>query len=758
MLRTALFLSLMPVLAGGAVIAQAIVKGVVLEANKKGEFRPLVGANVYWIPSMKGVVTDTAGWFKLPYDSSASNIVVSFIGYKSDTLKPTLQREIRVILANDIQKTLKEVLIEHKAEGNFISLLDPINTRVMTEKELTKAACCNLSESFETNPSVDVTFSDGITGARQIQMLGLSGIYTQITTENIPSVKGINASYGLGYTPGPWISSIQVSKGAGSVANGHESITGQINVELRKPIGKPEKGEKLLFNGFVNSMGRHEWNLNHNLSLSKKISVATLLHVDALPLKNDMNSDGFIDLPLGSQINILQRWKYEDANGWIVQWGGRYLKDNRTSGQLDVRVGERTQPEGVFGVGIQSERIEGFAKAGYVYPEKRYKSIGVIVQTQQHSQDNFFGNAYYKANQTGVNANLIYQNIIGNTNHKYRTGLSFVSDRYEERLMGKQMSSSLFVNHFDRVETIGGAFFEYTYGGVQGLTLIAGLRTDYHNYFGYFVTPRLHGKYEFSDATQLRFSSGRGVRSANVLSENFSMLINARQFILQNRHSWGYGLDLEKAWNSGGGLIHHFQLFGRKASASADYYYTTFQNQVVVDLDLASDKVVISNLDGVSYAHSLLFEADAEPLERLKTRIAYRYLDVRTTYHSLLLTRPFIAPHRAFTNVEYTTNSRWSFDFTASWNASKRIPSTSAIPPPLRFPEQSPHFFMLHTQVSKKWSKSWETYAGVENLGNFMQHRLIVDPQNPFGSFFDASLVWGPIPGRMWYAGFRFRL
>lgn len=738
--------------------AQPAVKGVVLEQTQNGNLRPLVGANIFWIPTLKGTTSDSAGVFTLGFDARGQAIVISYIGYVADTILPDTSRHLRIILAEEKVGKLNEVIIEKSRESNFVSLLDPIHTRIMTEKELTKAACCNLSESFETNPSVDVSFSDGVTGAKQIQMLGLSGIYTQITTENMPSLKGLNTAYGLAYTPGPWISSIQVSKGTGSVANGFESISGQINVELKKPKTNASRGEKLLLNGFINSMGRHEWNLNHNLKINKNLAVATLMHADAINIKNDMNHDGYVDIPLGQQYNIMQRWKFENSNGWIIQWGGRYLKDARWGGEMSAIKGQRTQPEGIFGLGIEAERVEGFAKFGYMFPDKKYKSMGLILQGNTHNQHNYFGKSYYSAHQQGMHANFIYQSIIGNTFHKFRTGITINSDRYRENIEGKIFLYQIPISKFDRVETVAGAFGEYTYTGIDRLTLIAGLRADHHNYFKWFITPRLHGKYDVDETTQLRFSAGRGVRSANVLAEQFSLLINNRVVELQNQHTWGYGLGLEKAWNVGSSLTHQTELFDRKANLTLDYYYTNFQNQIVLDLDRASNTLAIYNLQGPSYAHSSMAEFDFEPIYGLKTRLAYRYYNVRTTYHGKLLERPFVAPHRAFFNAEYKLPAHWQVDYTVTWNASKRLPSTEDIPEALRFPDYSPSFFIMHAQISKTWAKRYEAYAGVENLGNFMQHRLIVDPQNPFGNYFDASLVWGPIPGRMWYGGFRIKI
>ncbi|MDX2191345.1 MAG: carboxypeptidase-like regulatory domain-containing protein [Bacteroidota bacterium] len=780
--------------------AQKYVRGVVLEETKKGQFVPLVGAPVIWLGTNEGTVTDTSGAFKIQVPLSigeglgVGQLVISYIGFKSDTIDVKGTSQARVILAQEGSKELNEVEITERISSSSINALEPLNTKNMSEKELFKAACCNLSESFETNPSVDVSYPDAATGAKQIQMLGLSGIYTQMTTENMPGIRGLAANYGMSYIPGPWIESIQVTKGVGSVVNGYESMTGQINVELKKTEVTPKVGERVYANAYVNMMGRTEGNLNITNKLSKKWSTTTLLHANGINNRVDMNDDKFLDIPLGYQFNGVNRWKFEH-NNWIVQFGVKALVDERTGGQYEqtnlsnsgIRVAPNENIEGLkaplYNVNLNTQRLEGFSKLGYVFPEKKYKSIGLIINQLFHVQSNNFGLFPYDGFQNSSYANLIYQSIIGNTNHKFRTGLSLVRDELSESY---PIPESAF--KFKRTEIVPGAFFEYTWQISQRITIIPSLRADYNNLFGAYITPRLHGKIDITEKTSIRFSGGRGQRTPTVFSDNMNYLVSNRSIIINNKFYLSskdiafsngeyfgginyndftqnityFNLKPEVSWNYGASLSQDFKLDYRKGNITVDYYRTDFVNQVVVDLDQSPQQLNIYNLNGQSYANSFQAEVDYELLKRLDIRLAYRMYDVKTTYHGELLERPFISKHRAFANIAYETKSKWKFDYTINWNGPKRLPNTSSNPTEYQRPSYSPDFFLMNAQISKSFGNPmktwWDVYLGCENLLDFRQQDLIIAANAPYSQYFDASLVWGPIIGRMFYAGARFKL
>ncbi|MBL0153825.1 MAG: TonB-dependent receptor [Chitinophagaceae bacterium] len=622
-----------------------------------------------------------------------------------------------------------------------------MRTQIMTEKELFKAACCNLSESFETNPSVDVSYNDAVTGSKQIQLLGLAGAYTQLLVENLTGPRGIATPLGLNSIAGPWIESIQLTKGIGSVANGYESIAGQINVELKKP----ENSEKLYANAYINSQGKTDLNLNLSHKWAQKWSTALLLHDDFLSNKSmDENRDGFRDLPTGNQFSMINRWKYDNAKGFLMQFGFKILHDNRTGGETGFVPAKDKLTTNHYGLGIETSRYEAFAKIGYVFPEKKYKSIGLQLSAIRHKQDSYFGLSVYDARQQNFYANLIYQSIIGSTVHKFRTGLSFLHDHYDESLKS---------NRYLRTENIPGFFGEYTFTPSDKFSMIAGIRGDNHNLFGFFFTPRIHLRYEPVKGTTFRMSAGRGQRTASIFAENTSVLVSNRQVqIIGSSTGKAYGLDPEVAWNKGVSLDQKMKLFHRDATLSFDFFRNDFKQQVVVDLE-NPQLVRFYNLTGKSYSNSFQAEMTLEPARNLELRLAYRYFDVKTTYGDKLLQRPLIAANRAFANVYYTTRG-WKFDYTISLNGKKRIPYTGTNPHQYHLNDYSPSYAVMNAQISKTLGKKrpMDFYLGAENLTNYMQHHPILASEDPFGNYFDASMIWGPVNGGMVYVGWRLKM
>ncbi len=729
----------------GALHAPGAVRGVVLETDNKGQLKPLAGATIQWLGSSNGTFTDADGVFSIATTAAGSKLLISYAGYQSDTVTANAGEGLKIIMATN--QVLNEVLITTKQHSTYLSALSPVRVQVMNEKELFKAACCNLSESFETNPSVDVSYNDAVTGSKQIQLLGLAGNYTQLTVENLPGPRGIATALGLNSIAGPWIESIQLSKGTGSVANGFESIAGQINIELKKP----EKSEALFANGYLNGAGKSDINLNLAKKLGTKWSTLLLMHDDFLTnTQLDFNKDGFRDLPTGNQLSLVNRWKYEGTKGLMTQFGVKFLTDKKTGGEtaFDANTDKYTQNR--YGLGITTRRIEAFAKIGYVFPAKRYKSIGLQLSGIHHHQESYFGLTNYDARQKSLYSNLIYQSIINNSNHLFRTGISFQYDQYDETLKA---------NQYLRTEAVPGAFFEYTYKYMDKVSAVVGLRTDHHNLYGWFITPRLNLKYEPVHGTVVHLSAGRGQRTANIFAENMSVLVSARQLIISGTQTGGaYGLAPEVAWNKGISIDQKFRLFKREALLSVDFFRNDFTNQVITDIENPR-LVKFYNLQGKSFSNSLQVALNLEPLRDLELRFAYRYFDVRSTIDGKLVQRPLVAAHRAFSNIAYAIHG-WKFDYTISYNGKKRIPSTLANPVNYQMSAYSPAYVLMNAQISKTVSKKipLDLYLGVENLGNYYQRTVIVAADQPFSPYFDASLVWGPVTGRMLYAGFRLKI
>lgn len=729
---------------GGAV--QAYLGGVVYEAEGKGKGTPLPGANISWLGTGEGTSTDEEGRFELPLVAQSEKVVISFIGFGSDTIQVREDFDLEIVLRSGA--LLNTVEVTYRRRATETSFLAPIKVQNVGERELMKAACCNLSESFETTPSVDVSFTDAVTGARQIEMLGLAGPYVQITRENIPDVRGLSAIYGLTYTAGPWVEGMQLNKGMGSVVNGFESIAGQINVELRKP----ESSEQLYLNLYANQMGRLEGNANLSRQLGENWSSGLLLHArnQKMAREIDRNDDGFMDMPRGEQYIALNRWNYQGGNGLEAQFGvkGAYIDD--VSGQHGFDPEAPGEHSHHWGARLTTRRLEGWFKMGRVFPERPRSSLGLQLSGVYHDQKAYFGLRNYDAEQGSAYANLIYQGIIGDTRHQFKTGASFQWDRYAENLAAAA---------YTRDESAPGVFFEYTYQPAEQFTAVAGLRADYHNLFGFFVTPRLHLRYALSEEAVLRASAGRGQRTASIFAENIGALASARGLVVHSEDpDKPYGLDAEVAWNYGLNFTQGFWLAGRHAELSLDGYYTDFTNQVVVDYDQNPRELHFYNLDGRSRSTSLQAQVDMELLPRWESRLAYRFNDVRIDYADGELAKPLVARHRAFINTAYETGNAWKFDFTLNWQGAKRIPSTAANPPAFRRPGQSPDFLLANAQVSKKWKERLEVYIGAENLFNFMQQDPIIAGGDPFGPYFDSSLVWGPVFGRNIYTGLRYRV
>lgn len=722
-----------------------VITGVVLEETVKGKINPIANATIKSLHSAEHFITDSTGVFKLETELP-THIAISYIGFNSDTISVKSAEMLSIILKNSSTGDLKEVVITSRTPSTYVSTMSILNTLKMGAAELTKAACCNLSESFETSPSVDVSYSDAVTGVKQIQLLGLSGNYTQLLTENVPEIKGLASHYGMTYIPGPWIEGIQLTKGVGSVVNGYESIAGQINVEEKKP----DNSDKLFLNVYGNSMGRLEANINTAHKLNDKWSVGLLTHGNYSNADIDHNKDGFKDLPTGSQWNIINRWKYMDNNGWIVQLALKAMNDKRYAGQMDFNRHTDRGTTNAYGVGIESEQYGFTGKVGYVFPNHKYKSLGLMFSAGKYDNNAYYGLTNYSGNQKNFYGNFIYQSIIGTTDHKFRTGLSFANENYNE-------SFNQYL--FKRNEIVPGAFFEYTYTASDKFTAIGGIRVDHHNFYGFTTNPRLHLKYDFSPKTNLRLSGGSGFRVSNIFTENIGVFVSSRQFEIVNpSNNYGYGLNPEKAWNYGLNLIHNFTLNNRKGSIALDAYQTQFNNQTVVDLDASPQSILFYNLNGKSVSNSIQAELNYELLRKFDLRMAYRWLEVEGDYAQGRLSKPFVAKHRAFINLAYETKNKWKFDYTTQWLSKKRLPNTASNAVGMQMDSWSPSYFQMAAQISKQFGKNLNVYLGGENLTDYVQHHRIIDAQSPFSPFFDGSMIWGPVVGRMFYLGARFSI
>ncbi len=727
------------------------VMGLVVEMDAKGKDQPLAGANIYWLGTTQGSTTRDNGMFLIDRLAGNSQLVISFVGYRTDTIQITDQTNIKVELKPDL--VLQEVVVEGWKPSTVANLSSGINVIEMNEKELFKAACCNLSESFETNPSVDVAFTDAITGTRQIQMLGLSGPNTMISLENMPGVRGLASSQGIQFIPGTWINSIQVTKGVGSVVNGYESIAGQINVELKKP----QESDKVYVNGYVNSSGRTESNFIYTTQASKKWATTFLMHGSVRPIEMDQNNDSFLDFPKGKQINFVNRWVYNSGNGWLGQISLKYLNDAKQGGQTGYSPEKDKFTTSRYGFEINTSRYELVGKLGYQFAGKSYKSFGLQLNALQHNHESYFGFNTHNANEQYGYVNFIYQSIIGSTFHKFKMGLSFLYDNYKESLGNAQFAGAPL--QFDRTELVPGAFYEYSYDDLKKFSLIAGIRVDQHSLFGAIITPRLHLKYNLTETTTLRASAGSGTRVANIITENSGFLASSRVLILLNQQTdKAYGFKPDQAWVYGFNFNQEFTLDYRPGNFSVDYFFTDFQNQAVVDWDFDPQRIKFYGLKGKSFSHSIQAQVDYQIARRFDVRLAYRWLDVETDYLNGRLQRPLVPRDRAFINLAYKTKNNWAFDYTVTRIGEQRIPNTSSNPTEYQLKSFSDPYILMNAQVTKDFGAKWSAYLGVENVGDFKLNNPIVAADQPFSQYFDSSMVWGSVFGQMWYAGFRYRV
>ena len=732
--------------------AQQFSKGTVVdEANL-----PLMGAEVYWNGTQIGVSTDDNGTFTLKRTENSNTLVISYIGYKTKTVKVTNSEALHIQL--EPQSALEEVVVTQKRANTMKSQWQVANLHTMSSGELLKAACCNLSESFSTNPSIDVNFSDAVTGNKQIKMLGLTSPYILMAEENIPAMRGASQAYGLSFVPGTWIESIQITKGAGSVINGYESISGQINYEIEKPIN----ARPFFLNLYTSEDSRYELNAHTKVKLSDKWATSLLAHGNVRQRKSDHNHDGFIDNPIGNQINLLNRWQYSNAEKGLVSFVNlNYMKDERQAGQIDYNPLTDKGTTNAWGSEVNSERFTLSNKTGYVFPDTPYKSIGLQNSFQSHRQDSYFGLNSYDIHQKSWYGNLIYNSIIGNTQHKFATGLSGTYDDYNE-----QLTTSALAGDFSRIDRSVGAFFEYTYDNSSNFSFVAGIRADSHNNLGNFITPRFHLRYNPWKQATFRLSAGRGKRAANVIAENQQLLASSRQlYIIGGDGGKLYGLNPEIAWNYGASFLQTFKIWGKNAELSVDFYRTHFDNQVVVDLDHSPQQALFYNLDGKSFANSLQAEVSISPAKGLDFKAAYKYYDVQTQFTKGQLEKTLTPKHRWFANIAYETadtqennHSQWKFDVTFNWLGEQRLPTTATNPLPYRLSDYAPSFATLNAQITRVFSKTFEVYVGGENITNYKQANGILAANAPFGAYFDSTMQYAPAFGQMYYAGLRFKL
>ncbi|MDC3109970.1 TonB-dependent receptor [Flavobacteriales bacterium] len=720
------------------IFCQEIISGKILFSSDNKDY-PIEGANIYWLNSSSGTVTGQDGKFSIEKMQNNSELVISYIGFVNDTIRVTDQKYLDHYMKVD-DNDLDEVTVFKKKNPTQRIYSMAQNVVLISEQELLKAACCNLSESFETNPAVDVNHTDALTGSKKIEMLGLKSPYILITEENIPMVRGASQAFGLSFTPGTWVESIQVTKGMGSVVNGFESIAGQINAELKKPLNDIP----LFLNGFYGFDGRLEMNAHLNEKISEKLTTTFFLHHNRRDKINDKNNDGFLDKPLQDQNNFLNKWQYTDAvNGIVSFFNIRYLDDEKIFGM------NNNESRNVWNGEISTKRFDSSFKLGYVNPNLPFQSLGLQLSYSSHDQNSVYGFRNYDINQDSFFSNIVYNSIITNTQNKIKFGLNFTSDAYEEILNRRDIT---------RKDNSFGGFFEYSFDNFNNLNLVAGLRYDTHNNMGSFFTPRFHMRYTPLDRFTVNASYGQGRKIANIFAENQQMFYSNRsiEIIESEPGNLTYGLNPETATNYGLSLDKGFNLFGGQGNFIIDYFKTDFDNKVIIDFEYPGIVQIYNATDKKSYYQS--FQAEIiYSLNRFNMTTAYKNYDVQISYNDGIKSKPLQPSEIFFLNIGYESQNNdgklWKYDFTLNRVGKQRL---------MRNPRDissytNPHTF-INAQVTKVFSEKFELYAGGENLLNYKQENPIIFSEDPSNSLFDASIIHGPIFGMSFYAGFRFKV
>jgi len=723
--------------------AQGFIEGTVYEQSENGIKTPLPGVNVYWKIVNEGVVTDAHGHYKIPLHEQIGCLVFSCISYENDTIHHLVEPQHYDHVFSTAHM-LNEVEIRSREKAFYINPITPIAVQSITSESLKRAACCTLAGSFENNASVDVAYSDAVTGAKQIQLLGLSGIYTQMMTEIIPNFRGLASTFGLSYVPGTWMNGIQVSKGTSSVRNGFESITGQINVDYKEPL--KDKSEQVFVNLYANSMAMTDFNFNGRLSVGKNDGIMLFGHVSHNFLKMDGNGDSFMDDPVTTQYNVFLRYTHPHKGRFGCKLGIKALKENRLGGQMDFDPEHRLDPNyNLYGININTERYEAFAKGGYHF-DRKDTSLGIQQQVTYHKTNSYYGLTDYDATQLSYYINALFDSYIVNDHHSYSIGASYSFDKYDE---------SLNDSTFQRIEHVPGAFAEYVFNDEHHWSIITGFRADYNSYYQRMLyTPRLHVRFRTENELVLRLSAGKGYRSPNVLAENSTMLASARQIRFLDTPK------MEEAWNFGLNLTKGIDIDWRELTIQADVYRTEFVNQIVLDRDADAHEIRIYNLDGKSYSNCAQIEASCEIIKDFDLTLAFRYNDVKMTINDTLREKPFVNRYKGLVTASYAPGT-WQFDFTTQFNGDSRIPDMSGNATAVadgQVMERSPFYVIMNAQITKKLGKYWELYMGGENLTNYKQSHPIVSANNPFSDDFDASMVWGPLSGIRGYVGVRFQV
>lgn len=725
-----------------ALSAQTL-KGKVTDNNNN----TLSGASVYWLGSAIGTTSNEKGGFEIQIiPELEKKLIVSFTGYKSDTL--TIKDQTFIEIKLQYAKVLNEVVVKSERPGTYISSLNPIKTEVITKTELTKAACCDLAGCFETQGTVQAVTTNVITNSKELRILGLSGIYNQVLIDGMPLIQGLSYTYGISSIPGTLVDNIYISKGANSVLQGHESISGQINVETKEP----DNTDKLLLNVYTNNFMEKQFNANYAFKKGKWSDLLAFQTVQPAN-KFDRDHDTFLDVPLLTRYMLFNKWKYGNDKdwGWSSRIGLRYLNEQRIGGQTFFNSANDKGTTNAYGQTVNIQQPELWTKTSYRFNDNN--KLSFIASTFYQDQKSYFGTTRYTANQTNAYANLQYE-LFYQGRHILKTGISYRHLSLDENIaFTANPLNRTYNGDYRKKESIPGVFAENTFNWADNkLVWITGLRLDHHNQFGSYLTPRTLLKYDIKEGSTIRASIGTGWRTINLFSENNNLLASSRNIIISEQ------LKPERALNYGLNFTQKFDARTVEGYITVDFYRTQFQNQIFPDYDADPTRAIISNFTGTSVSNGFQAEAYAKFFNRLELKSAYNYLDVYRLVDGQKVVLPFNPANKVLSTISYKPlTNKWHADVNIHWFGKQRLPNTRNNPVEYQRPDQSQSYTLFNAQFTKNW-KRFEVYAGCENIFDFRQKQPIIGWQNPFSPYFDTSSVWGPTRGREIYAGIRFKL
>jgi outer membrane receptor for ferrienterochelin and colicin len=720
---------------------QGIIKGRVFGIEDKVR-SPLSGAFVYWINTPTGTITDSEGKFELTMEGvTDKRLIASLTGFYSDTVSA---EDKKFVFINLRSVSTSEIVVEDESGSNFISK-DIVKTEVLTQNELKKAACCDLSGCFGSNSSVEVAVTDIVTNTKEMQILGLDGSYTQILIDGIPNMTGLTSRYGLSSIPGTLINKINISKGANSVLQGYESISGIINIELKDYASS----ERFLVNGYLNDMLEKQVNANYTGKWDKWSSIFSA-HTLQESKRIDGDNDGFMDNPLTTRYMLYNKWKYDDSGkGLMFDAAVQYTDEEKTGGHKNFNKDEKGSSS-VYGQTIDLSSLKLYSKFGKTFTNE--DQLKGFISYDAYDELSYYGITRYSGKQTSFYTNIFYEKELMH-DIKLKTGFSYRYEHIDEDINFTSSSSKTYAGVYNKKESVPGVFLENVLEALEHkLMLISGVRLDYHNTYHTVVTPRVLAKYEVSPETILRASFGTGFRTINLFNEYSNLFASGRDIII------GEELNPEKVINFGINLVRYFTFGDIHADLVIDYYKTNFINKIIPDYNSNTSNVVFQNLNGSAGSDIFQAETNFKFFNSLDVKASYKFNKVKYTQNGVEQDAPFIPEHKVLSNISYMFDeNKWGVNLSMNWFGKQKLPNTAANPVEYRRPSESEPFAVFNAQLNKNW-EAFEFYAGMENIFNYKQENPIISADNPFGQYFDTSFIWGPVKGREIYAGFRFKI